>query len=70
MSQLYPAQTNLESVCQIRKMVTTPEIYLHVLFSDWRRKKQWGVVVHVCICVCVCMYVAPRASLEERIKAE
>ena len=64
MCQLYTVQTNLESVCQIREMMTTPEIYLYVLllgeefyFQADREKCVCVcacVCVHVCVCVCVC----------------
>lgn len=36
MFQLYPARTNLESVCLISGMMTTPESYLHVLWVGRR----------------------------------
>ena len=57
MCQLYPVQTNLESVCQIREMMTTPEIYLYVLLWGEEFYFQAEGEKHVCVCVCVCVCV-------------
>ena len=53
MCQLYPVQTNLESVCQIREMMTTPEIYLYVLL--WGEEFYFQAEGEKCVCVCVCV---------------
>ena len=73
---MYPVQTNLESVCQIREMMTTPEIYLYVLLWGeefyFQAEGEKCVCVCVCVCVSVCVYVSStstRASQEE-VKAK
>ena len=73
MCQMYPVQTNLESVCQIREMMTTPEIYLYVLL--WGEEFYFQAEGEKCVCVCVwvCVYVSStstRASQEERSKSK
>ena len=79
MCQLYTVQTNLESVCQIREMMTTPEIYLYVLllgeefYFQADREKCVCVCVCVCMCVCVCVCVpstSTKASQEGRSQSK
>ena len=73
MCQLYTVQTNLESVCQIREMMTTPEIYLYVLllgeeFYFQADREKW---VCVCMCVCVCVpSTSTKASQKGRSKSK
>ena len=72
MCQLYTVQTNLESVCQIREMMTTPEIYLYVLLwgEEFYFQAEGEKCVCVCVCVCVCPALVLRLVRKKEIKAK
>ena len=70
---MYTVQTNLESVCQIREMMTTPEIYLYVLLLGEEFYFQADREKCVCVCMCVCVCVpstSTKASQEGRSKSK